>query len=52
MNKNKIFVIAGSIISLAAMSLAWYWFGWKLVVVLMLFGWGSNLERFKNETSS
>ena len=32
----------------ASIGLAWYWFGWKLVVILMLWGWFSNLERRLN----
>lgn len=39
----------GTIIGLLAMGLAWYWFGWQLVVVLMLAIWGNNVERLKDK---
>lgn len=35
----------GMLIGLASMVLCWYWYGWKLVVIIMLAIWGNNLER-------
>jgi len=37
--------ITGMIIGIIAMVLAWIWFGWKLVVVIMLAMTGNNIER-------
>lgn len=36
----------GMLIGIVAMVLAFIWFGWKLVVVLLLAMWGNNIERF------
>ena len=37
--------IIGGCISLTSMILAWVFFNWILVLILMLALWGNNLER-------
>jgi len=45
---NKILKISGIVISLTSLTLAWLWFGWKLVLIIILGLWGNNLEnKFK-----
>ena len=41
--------IFGTIITIVSCVLAYNWFGWKLVLVLILFGWGLNMENHKDE---
>lgn len=36
----------GMLILIVAMVLAFIWFGWKLVIVILLTMWGNNVERF------
>jgi len=36
--------ILGVIIGATAMILAWIFFGWKLVLIIILALWGNNLE--------
>ena len=44
MNTAQKMLITSFIILLLAFGLAWYWYGWKLIVVLVLAIWGSRLE--------
>lgn len=45
---KKILQITGMLIGLTGMVLAWIFFSWKLVLVLMLVLWGNNMEsRFR-----
>lgn len=34
----------GAIVGIIALILAWVFFGWKLVLVLVLVTWGNNME--------
>ncbi len=43
--KSKKFKILGSVIGMVAIALAFHWFNWKLVLVMMLFQLGSNIEQ-------
>jgi hypothetical protein len=51
MKKSEIFETAGWFIGVAALGLAYAWFGYQLVIVLMLSFWGRNLERKAAEYS-
>lgn len=44
MNKKAINIF-GALVSLTAMILAWYWYDWQLVVVILLATFGNNMER-------
>lgn len=37
--------IIGMLIGLTGIALAWIFFSWKLVLVLMLVLWGNNIEQ-------
>lgn len=37
--------IIGMLIGLTGITLAWIFFSWKLVLVLMLVLWGNNIEQ-------
>lgn len=45
--KPKIINVFGGIVCLIALALAWYWFDYKLMIVIILSLWGNNMERFK-----
>jgi hypothetical protein len=47
MNKRKrnIKLAIAWIVMLIASGLAYYYYGWKLVLILFLFTWGNNIER-------
>jgi hypothetical protein len=45
--RQLIILSIGSIISITAAVLAYYWYGWHLVFVLFLALLGNNLERIK-----
>ena len=44
-NKMKKTRLIGAALGIIAYGLGWYWFGFKLVVVLFLAIWGNNMER-------
>lgn len=37
--------IVSLVVGLAGFILAWYWYDWRLVLILLLLLWGNNLER-------
>ena len=41
--------LLGAVVGLVAMSLAWYWFSWKLTLIILLALFGNNLERSSNK---
>ncbi len=46
---NKAMTVFGGAILATGLILAWYWFGWKLALVLTLVGWGHNMERHNED---
>lgn len=46
-SKVKKFIVL-TIVWIGAVSLTLYWYDWKLLIILMLFGWGMNLENKKS----
>jgi len=49
MNTQKVINKIGMFVMLAAIILTWVFFGWKLVLVIMLSLWGNNLEQHKQQ---
>ena len=43
--KQLVLAGLGTVIGMAGLVLAWYWFGWKLVLVLFFILWGDNMTR-------
>ncbi len=34
-----------SVSGLIGLGLAWYWYGWRLIIVLLIVLWGNNIEQ-------
>ena len=43
----KHITLIGAVIGFTAMGLGWYWFSWKLSLVIFLAIMGNNMERAK-----
>ena len=40
----RFITIIALVIGIIAIGLAWLWFGYKLIIVLLLFGWSMNID--------
>jgi len=51
--KVKYINLLGTLVLFITFALAWYWFTWKLALVLFLALFGNNLERYvKNNNNN
>lgn len=45
MKTQKLLQIIGMVLGITGLALSWFWFGWKLPLVLFLILWGNNLQQ-------